>query len=244
MAINYEMISIEPNRTFFNWIKQIHTQKNTPNPLRQKYNFCWKTMTKKFELNFINQNQSNDASFRLCLCLCFNERKLLTNDLLCWLGVDGKGRTLSGGHRLVTETVAGNGIDVPFGPGFPYGAGSCLFWREKKKKENNIVNINCLFLWNECSFWFFTCGWRLSNSILFLSVCQLIWKLVLSFENFERKMKRKTIESVSSRFRSDVYFFVLFRWNFAHANNVAVLTNVVHVVHCMKLKALELWKYL
>lgn len=29
-----------------------------------------------------------------------------------WLGVGGRGRILSGGHRLVTRTVAGSGIDV------------------------------------------------------------------------------------------------------------------------------------
>lgn len=39
---------------------------------------------------------------------------------------------MSGGHRRATSTVAGNGIDVPFGPGLPYGAGNCLFVSSKK----------------------------------------------------------------------------------------------------------------
>lgn len=44
-----------------------------------------------------------------------------------WFGVGGNGRTLSGGHLLVTNTVAGSGIAVP--PpfdAFEYGTGSCL----------------------------------------------------------------------------------------------------------------------
>lgn len=45
-----------------------------------------------------------------------------------WPGVGGNGRTLSGGQRRVTITVAGNGIDVPpLAPAFVYGTGSCLF---------------------------------------------------------------------------------------------------------------------
>lgn len=38
----------------------------------------------------------------------------------------------------MTKTVAGNGIAVPFGPGFPYGAGNCLLGKQKreKKKQN------------------------------------------------------------------------------------------------------------
>lgn len=55
------------------------------------------------------------------------------NYLLCVCpGVGGNGRILSGGHRRVTKTVAGTGIDVPFNPGLPYGAGNCLL-REQKK---------------------------------------------------------------------------------------------------------------
>lgn len=46
----------------------------------------------------------------------------------------------------MTKTVAGNGIDVPFGPGFPYGAGSCL-QRIKKRKKNYqyklLTRVNC-----------------------------------------------------------------------------------------------------
>lgn len=50
-------------------------------------------------------------------------------------GVGGNGRTLSGGQRRVTNTVAGNGIDVPpFAPTFEYGTGSCL----KKKKIQKV----------------------------------------------------------------------------------------------------------
>lgn len=57
------------------------------------------------------------------------------NHLLAF-GVGGNGRTLSGGHLLVTKTVAGNGIDVPFNPDFPYGAGNCLLLKEAKKETN------------------------------------------------------------------------------------------------------------
>lgn len=48
-----------------------------------------------------------------------------------WLGVGGRGRTLSGGQRLVTSTVAGKGIAVatPFAV-FVY-TGNCLQWKEK-----------------------------------------------------------------------------------------------------------------
>lgn len=42
----------------------------------------------------------------------------------------------------MTKTVAGNGMAVPFGPGFPYGAGNCLFQNGKINKFE-IVNINC-----------------------------------------------------------------------------------------------------
>lgn len=62
-----------------------------------------------------------------------NDGNFAVEYLLWWLGVDGKGRTLSGGHRRATSTVAGNGIDVPFGPGFPYGAGSCLLQTREKE---------------------------------------------------------------------------------------------------------------
>lgn len=41
-------------------------------------------------------------------------------------GVGGNGRTLSGGHRRVTITVAGSGIDVPPLPALAYGTGICL----------------------------------------------------------------------------------------------------------------------
>uniref|UniRef100_A0A182UP66 Uncharacterized protein n=1 Tax=Anopheles merus TaxID=30066 RepID=A0A182UP66_ANOME len=55
---------------------------------------------------------------------------------VCWFGVGGSGRTLSGGHRRVTSTVAGSGIAVPpLTPAFAYGTGSCL-QREKKRKES------------------------------------------------------------------------------------------------------------
>lgn len=60
------------------------------------------------------------------------------NHLLA-LGVGGNGLTLSGGHLLVTKTVAGNGIDVPFNPDFPYGAGSLLL--KEEKKETNYKKL-------------------------------------------------------------------------------------------------------
>lgn len=50
-------------------------------------------------------------------------------------GVGGSGRTLSGGQRRVTNTVAGSGMAVP--PlllTFEYGTGSCLKNRENKKQ--------------------------------------------------------------------------------------------------------------
>lgn len=53
-----------------------------------------------------------------------------------WPGVGGNGRILSGGHRLVTSTVAGNGIDVPpFAAAFPYGTGNCLQKRNERPNE-------------------------------------------------------------------------------------------------------------
>lgn len=61
---------------------------------------------------------------------------LETVKYLRWPGVGGNGRTLSGGHRRVTKTVAGNGIDVPFNPAFPYGAGNCLYAKKSDNKKN------------------------------------------------------------------------------------------------------------
>lgn len=62
-----------------------------------------------------------DLNFNYLLCVC--------------PGVGGNGLTLSGGHRRVTNTVAGNGIDVPFNPALPYGAGNCLYAEKRLKKK-------------------------------------------------------------------------------------------------------------
>lgn len=59
-----------------------------------------------------------------------------------WPGVGGRGRTLSGGHRLVTITVAGSGIDVPpLMPAFEYGTGSCLQIKVEMRKYGLIMQL-------------------------------------------------------------------------------------------------------
>lgn len=97
----------------------------------------------KFDLTLLIKIDNDSTVTAMSVSLTMELSHCMEQYLLWWLGVGGKGRTLSGGHRRATSTVAGNGIDVPFGPGFPYGAGNCLFY-ERNKMENRVININNL----------------------------------------------------------------------------------------------------
>lgn len=94
-------------------------------------------------------NERKDTNGGYIFCATIKVIKIFFFQYLhcVWPGVGGNGRILSGGQRLVTNTVAGSGIDVPpFVPVFMYGTGNCLKREQKKKLKRMETCYSCAWM--------------------------------------------------------------------------------------------------